>query len=105
MHDTDIDLCPFGCGQSENPQHYLQCPESPHQEESRTCFRSIASWMKSSLTHPVLQVIILKAMKAWLQGDSPSVTDITLEHEEYEDEIMQAHSNQDAIGWNNFLKG
>jgi len=54
--------------------------------------------MKSLLTHPVLQVIILKAMKSWLRGDSPSATDINLEHEEYEDETVQAHSNQDAIG-------
>ena len=104
MHDTDIDLCPFGCGQRENPQRYLQCPDSPNPEEIRTCFRSIASWMKSSLTHPIIQVIILKAMQAWLQGDSPSALDITLENEEYEDEIIQAHSNQDAIGWDNFFK-
>ena len=104
VHDTDISLCPFGCGQSENPQHYLQCLVPPNPDESRTCFRSIASWMKKSLTHPVLQVIIIKAMKIWLKGDSPSAQDITLENEEYEDEIIQAHTNQHAIGWNNFVK-
>ena len=31
----------------------------------------------------------------------PSAEDITLENEEYEDEIIQAHNTQDAIGWNN----
>jgi hypothetical protein len=61
--------------------------------------------MKSSLTHPVLQVVLLKAMKAWLQRESQSAADITLEHEEYEDKIIQAPSNQDAIGWNNFFIG
>jgi hypothetical protein len=99
--DTDISLCPFGCGQSENPQHYRQCSASPNLDESRICFRSIASWMKNALTHPVLQVLIIKAMKAWLQGDSPSAEDITLENEEYEYEIIQAHNTQDAIRWNN----
>jgi hypothetical protein len=61
--------------------------------------------MKNALTHPVLQLIIINAMKAWLQGDSPSAQDITLEIEEYEDEIIQADNNQDANGWNNFFKG
>ena len=50
--------------------------------------------MKKSLTHPVLQVIIIKATKIWLEGDSPSAQDITLENEEYEDAIFQAHTNQ-----------
>ena len=96
--DTDISLCPFGCGQIENPQHYLQCSASPNPDESRICFRSIASWMKM---HSPTQFSKLSSSKLWKQGDSPSAEDITLENEEYEYEIIQAHNTQDAIRWNN----
>ena len=52
----------------------------------------------------IRDITTTKDMKAWLQGEKTSFTDITLENEEYEHEIIQAHCNQAAIGWDNFFK-
>jgi len=59
--------CPMNCGEYEEPQHYLHCRKNPKPEEITRCVQSIARWMKKAGTSKPLMIIILKAMRAWLQ--------------------------------------
>ena len=74
QENETIDQCPFECGQSENPQHYLRCRKCPNNEENRTQLKSIRKWMENVHTHPVIRVVLIQQMEAWFEGtDNESI--------------------------------
>ena len=99
------DKCPFGCGQSEVPQHYLRCQQNPNKEENRTQLKSIQKWMENVHTHPVIRVVLQQQMKAWLDGIENNTITTDLNEEEHEEEVQAAIEEQNKIGWDQFFKG
>jgi len=103
--EETIDKCPFGCGQSEIPQHYLRCQQNPNKEENRTQLKSIQKWMENVHTHPVIRVVLHQQMKAWLDEIENDTIITDLNEEEYEEEVQAAIEEQNSIGWDQFFKG
>jgi hypothetical protein len=103
--DEMTDKCPFGCGQSEIPQHYLRCQQNPNNEENRTQLKSIQKWMENVHTHPVIRVVLNQQMKAWLDGIDNETIITDLNEEEHAEEVQEAIKEQNTIGWDQFFKG
>jgi len=100
----ELSQCPMKCGEHEGPQHYLHCRMNPKPDEIKRCIQSIARWMQKAGTSKPLMIIILKAMREWL---NEGILEIEWEYPEDLDHegCTQALAEQQLIGWNNFFKG
>ena len=101
---AQVALCPLNCGCQETAQHFLKCVVVQNANITDQCFTSLNRWFAKHRTHPVLQKLLMDAIRAWMDA-----TEWTLDMEVPADlqdwGIHAAFKEQSCIGWNNFMKG
>jgi len=93
-----ISRCPMQCRNCKNPQHCLHCTNHPKPDEIKRCINSIAKWMMKVGTSLPLKIIILKAMREWLQ-EGKVESDWTFTPDDEHASLPQAFHEQKHIGW------
>ena len=102
--EEQVNLYPLNCGCTETAQHFLQCRILRDARILDQCYTSVNRWFAKHWTHPVLQKILMTAIRAWIDETEIETSFDTLP-ELQEWGIQDALTEQTQIGWNNFFKG
>jgi hypothetical protein len=109
MIDQDKDeetcdgLCPLGCTHKDHVYHYLQCMRQPGARQIGKELRPLERTMEKLNTHPDLARIILRSMKRYLTGMTPTLQWTTTDH--HQELIRDAFFEQSKIGWKHLFLG
>ena len=101
---NQVSLCPLHCGCQETAQHFLKCPVLHAAKITDQCFVSLHRWFTRHKSHPVLQRLIMLAIRAWID-DTEMSDDFEVLADLQEWGIHEAMAEQSRIGWSNFMKG
>ena len=61
-NSCNVASCPMGCGHTEYPQHYLQCPILHKAKVIPRDFAAVTKWMEKTHTHVEMKIIIEKSL-------------------------------------------
>ena len=98
---TSHDLCPLGCGCAEHNHHYLTCTEQPGYRQVLRETQSLEHALSNAGTHPDLQNILLRSIRAFMSGDTPTLTWISSDL--LTETINDAFQEQATIGWHHLF--
>ena len=101
---TQVDLCPLNCGCKETAQHFLKCPVMQNANIMDQCFTLLNWCFAKNRTHPVLQKLLMIAIRAWV-NDTELSMDMEVPADLQEWGIHNALNEQSCIGWKKFMKG
>ena len=100
----DVGRCPMGCGQHEDSQHYLRCTKLRDARAIDQSFGQLQQWMKTVQTAPEIEVIFMIGLRHWIEHNTQKeVWD--LDNGPYRQQLEEAISDQNHIGWGNAFKG
>ena len=100
----DVGRCPMGCGQHEDSQHYLKCTKLRDATAIDQSFGMLQKWLKKVNTAPEIEVIFMIGLKHWIVYDTQK--DIwDLDNGPFRQQLEEAISDQNQIGWGNAFKG
>lgn len=94
----DSDACPQ-CGEKEDACHMWWCPQPEAQHVCSQSIFKLGQWMETQNTAPDIVDIVLSRLSSLSHGTHPQALDPTYPG------ANQALTNQDLIGWMNFLEG
>ena len=63
---AQVNLCPLKCGCQETMQHFLKCTVLRNANITDQCFTSLNRWFAKNRSHPVIQKLLMTAIKAWI---------------------------------------
>jgi hypothetical protein len=99
--NQDHDECPR-CRQSEDVVHVLTCRGTGAEQAFTTSLHKLDAHMRKIKTAPEIRVVVLKRIRHWRRHQHMApVTDVVPD----EFGLRDAVTEQDAIGWYNFLLG
>ena len=99
-----VNLCPLQCGCTETAQHFLQCQILRDARILDQCYSSVNRWFARHITHPVLQRILMNAIRAWID-ETELETTVDMPRELQVWGMQEALNEQHRIGWHSFIKG
>ena len=100
----DVGRCPMGCSQHEDSQHYLRCTKLRDARAIDQSFGQLQQWMKKVHTAPKIEVIFMIGLRHWIEHDAQKeVWD--LDNGPFRQQLEEAISDQNHIGWGNAFKG
>ena len=98
--------CPFLCGETETPLHYLYCPSTAARQSSTSFLSLIQCTLKKEHTALPVYNAIMQHLKHHLHHpSSPRQIVPTITIPSLHATITAAIAEQDTIGWQHFLKG
>lgn len=101
--DTRRQQCP-GCPEKKEDQdHVLRCPSDTRLEARQNLLRKMEEACQGKQTDPQLQDILLKALKAWMDGKGN--TEIAAAFENLREPYTTLIRQQTAIGWRQLWNG
>jgi hypothetical protein len=96
----DHSKCPRCFQEDETTLHVLQCTDHRATEQWNTALRTLAYWMETHHTNPLLHFFLIRALQHW---HSPQALPVQQYHTD--PSLLSFAQEQASIGWYNFLLG
>jgi hypothetical protein len=104
--DNSNARCPFGCGQSETPMHYIHCKRRPKFSNGQVddTITGLYKWLSTANTAPPILQVLRTIIPRWIQDEKEDYV-IDFPENDLHDLLRKAIESQRRIGWDHFFQG
>ena len=104
MEETDIHLCPNGCGENEENMHYVRCQDDKFKKQRDSLRREMIVKLKKARTEDNIVSIMNYIVKKISNDNTIDIEEKDLSEREVTN-LRRAIVGQDKIGWKAMLQG